>query len=198
MTTDITSRAKTKTSADGTKAFQVMSPEQFKFDGMKIERLTIKTDFVNWSTRFLLIARLKGFKQYFLDKDTVEESKTDSDLEKIKDYALTYLAMSVDDSIMQVIRVPLGKGNPYAVWQTLRGHFLGSQAYNLLSWRQEFFNLRMKDSTTLIEFIDNINRLCEQLASAGKDMDDEDKLAVFVSGLHRDQVNILNSTTGLT
>ena len=163
---------------------------------LQVPKLAKGVDFENWAFKFIRVLKVDNLDRIVLEDhkrphdDGTEETRV---ILKCMAIAEAAIVNNIDDSMIEIIRATTEdpEVTPYKMWCALRDFFMGSKTYTVRSLRQQLYTTKMNEETTLMSYIDTLNRICQQLHALGARRDDEDRLVVFINGLHHDIVNKL-------
>src|SRR5210317_771157 len=187
---------------------------------MKEERISIipfdgtQKQWKVWSTKLLARARRKGYKEILTGtklapKDNVSRplSTTDQALKDANMLAYKDIILSMDGSkatgrvafrLVETSLAGMADGNAREAWKKLMDKYQPNRALNRVELKQEFVNLKLKDSNhNPDEWITELEELQADLARMGSDITDEDFYIHILNNIPKEydmEVKLLEET----
>ncbi|KAH9779095.1 hypothetical protein KPL71_007588 [Citrus sinensis] len=160
-----------------------------------LEKFTGKNDFNMWKIKMeaLLITQGLGDAIEFennKDGRGVSSSKTPEEAAEINKRARSAIILSLGDS---VIREVAKEKTVVGLWAKLESLYMTKSLANRLYIKKRMFTLRMVEGSSLEEYIDEFNKVCDTLETIDVALDDKGKALLLISSLPKSYENLVDA-----
>jgi hypothetical protein len=141
-----------------------------------------RTNYASWSYKMHQYLLGHGYYSYIDGANDTTPDPTDASFPawgKSASRVLYCFASCVDEQVLCYIR---DAGTPKAAWENLKKIFAASTTAKKLQLRQELSNLRQCD-LSVADYTLKINKICDSLASIDVNIDESEKVQIYLAGL---------------
>ena len=133
-------------------------------------------------------------EQKKLEKEWKKDTK---DWKQAEAITKQQIASSIPDSLFMKVR---DKGSTYNVWMELGKHFEKRSRMVSIDLRRRLQELRCADKANIIEYFATLRAMCEDLASMGESLTENDFYAIIMGSLptsYDSYISALNATSSV-
>ncbi|XP_028547680.1 uncharacterized protein LOC114578566 [Dendrobium catenatum] len=179
------SSSSTAATTTGASSVPAISPSlKFVISNMKflVPHALSPENFPIWSTQIAKLFKANGFAAFLESKSASENAdpNLDPQIWSITDQNLaTAMCSTIAPSVLPYV---IHLESTHDIWSTLHTRFQSSNRSKVIQLKHELHNVSMQN-LTMTQYLTEIKKIVDQIASAGSSVDPEDIIIYILNGL---------------
>ncbi|KAI0492867.1 hypothetical protein KFK09_027143 [Dendrobium nobile] len=186
MTTQASASSSIGTTTSGAAASNPLISPSLKFVIFNLKFLVphalTPDNFPIWSTQIAKLLKANGFAAFLDSKPDQENEDPNQDLRSwhVTDQNLaTAMCSTISPAVLPYV---IHLESTHEIWATLHNRFQASNRSKVIQLKNELHNISMQ-AMTMTQYLTEIKKIVDQIASAGSTVDPEDVIIYILNGL---------------